>query len=106
HVQRFIREAQTASRLDCPNVVRVLEVGTTASEIPFLAMERLRGYDLAHQLRRQRKLQIVQAKVLIDQVAVGLEAARRAGIVHRDLKPHNVFYAEEAGVRRWKILDF
>jgi serine/threonine-protein kinase len=87
-------------------VVRVLEVGTTGSEIPFLAMERLRGFDLAHQLRRQRKLQLLQAKVFADQVAAGLEAAREAGIVHRDLKPHNVFYAEAQGERRWKILDF
>ena len=106
HVARFLREAQTASRLDCPNVVRVLEVGTTGSEIPFLAMERLRGFDLAHQLRRQRKLQLLQAKVFADQVAAGLEAAREAGIVHRDLKPHNVFFAEAQGERRWKILDF
>jgi serine/threonine-protein kinase len=107
HVQRFLREAQTAASLNCPNVVRVLEVGTTAGEIPFLAMERLRGHDLAHQLRRHRKLQLAQASVLADQTAVGLEAARVAGIVHRDLKPHNVFLAEQGGgERRWKILDF
>jgi eukaryotic-like serine/threonine-protein kinase len=106
HVQRFIREAQTAAALDNPNVVRVLEVGTTAGEVPFLAMERLRGFDLAHQLRRQRKLQLLQAQVFCEQVANGLEAARAAGIVHRDLKPHNVFYAEQDGERRWKILDF
>jgi serine/threonine-protein kinase len=106
HVQRFLREAETAARLDCPNVVRVLEVGTTAAQIPFLAMERLRGTDLAHQLRRHRKIGLPQALVLVDQIATGLEAARTAGIVHRDLKPHNVFLAEAEGVRRWKILDF
>jgi serine/threonine-protein kinase len=106
HVQRFLREAEIASRLDCPHVVRVLEVGTTASEIPFLAMERLRGADLAAQLRRQRRLALPATKVLVDQVAIGLEAARVAGIVHRDLKPHNVFFAEDGGLRRWKILDF
>jgi serine/threonine-protein kinase len=105
-LQRFLREAQTASRIDCPHVVRVLEVGTTAGEIPFLAMERLRGHDLAHQLRRQRRLPLQPTKVLVDQVAIGLEAARVAGIVHRDLKPHNVFFAEVGGLRRWKILDF
>ena len=103
-VQRFIREAQTVSRLDAPNVVRVLEVGTTAGEVPFLAMERLRGYDLANQLRRQRRLKLPQAAALASQVAEGLEAARVAGIVHRDLKPHNVFFAQPA--EAWKILDF
>src|SRR3569623_2616973 len=61
HVARFVREAQTASKLDCPHVVRVLEVGTTAGEVPFLAMERLRGHALAHQLRRQRRLALPAA---------------------------------------------
>ena len=111
HVQRFIREAETAARLDSANVVRVLEVGTTAGEVPFLAMERLRGHDLAQQLRRSRKLDLGSAAALAQEIAAGLEAARAAGIVHRDLKPHNVFAAEEgeaaSGVaRRWKILDF
>ncbi len=105
-VQRFIREAQTAAKLDCPYVVRVLEVGTTAGQIPFLAMERLRGNDLAHRLRRERRLQLPNARTICEQVAIGLEAARVAGIVHRDLKPHNIFHAEEGGARRWKILDF
>jgi serine/threonine-protein kinase len=105
-LQRFLREAHTASRLDCPHIVRVIEVGTTAGELPFLAMERLRGSDLAHQLRRQRRLELASVKVMVDQLAIGLEAARVAGIVHRDLKPHNVFLAEDHGLRRWKILDF
>jgi len=103
-VQRFIREAQTVSKLDTPNVVRVLEVGTTGGEVPFLAMERLRGYDLANQLRRQRRLLLPLAKALATEIAAGLEAARIAGIVHRDLKPHNVFFAHPEEV--WKILDF
>ena len=102
-VARFIREAQTAAKLDTPHVVRVLEVGTTAGDIPFLAMERLRGHDLAHLLRRQRRLQLPAAANLAAHVAQGLEAARVAGIVHRDLKPHNVFLAQDG---RWKILDF
>jgi eukaryotic-like serine/threonine-protein kinase len=104
HVARFVREAEAAGRLDSPHVVRVLEVGTTAGEVPFLAMERLRGRDLAHHLRRKRRLELAEASELAEHVAAGLEAARAAGIVHRDLKPHNVFLA--AKERRWKILDF
>jgi eukaryotic-like serine/threonine-protein kinase len=106
HVARFIREAETASRLASPNVVRVLQVGTTAGEVPFLAMERLRGVDLAQQLRRARRLDLAEASVLAREIAGGLEAARQAGIVHRDLKPHNVFSAEVGDARVWKILDF
>ena len=107
HVQRFLREAQTVTRLDSPHVVRVLQVGTTAGEVPFLAMERLRGHDLAHQLRRQRRIALPAARVFADEISAGLEAAREAGIVHRDLKPHNVFLSETAsGAHVWKILDF
>jgi serine/threonine-protein kinase len=105
-VQRFLREAQTAARLASPHIVRVLEIGTTTSELPFIAMERLRGTDLALQLRRHRRLGLAPARLVAEHVALGLEAARAAGIVHRDLKPHNIFFAEEADVRRWKILDF
>jgi eukaryotic-like serine/threonine-protein kinase len=103
HVARFMREAQTVAKLDSEHVVRVLEVGTTSGEVPYIAMERLRGHDLAHQLRKQRRLTLPQAADLAEQIAKGLEAARTAGIVHRDLKPHNVFIA---GERVWKILDF
>jgi serine/threonine-protein kinase len=103
HVARFMREAQTVAKLDSEHVVRVLEVGTTSGEVPYIAMERLRGHDLAHQLRKQRRLALPQAAALAQQIANGLEAARTAGIVHRDLKPHNVFFA---GDRVWKILDF
>ncbi|MBP9087569.1 MAG: serine/threonine protein kinase [Kofleriaceae bacterium] len=107
HLRRFLREAEHAARLDSPHVVRIVEVGATAGELPFIAMERLRGTDLAHQLRRQRRLPTEQVTTLVSQLAIGLEAARLANIVHRDLKPQNVFLAEERdGNKRWKILDF
>jgi hypothetical protein len=106
-VKRFLRETEAAAKLESPHVVEVLEVGTTAGEIPFLAMERLRGFDLAHTLRRRRKLTIAQTVSLARQIGEGLRVAREAGIVHRDLKPHNLFLAEaKDGVLSWKILDF
>ena len=106
YVKRFIREAETVSKLHCPYVVRVLEVGTTAGDIPYLAMEQLRGHDLAYELREKRRIPLTSAKLVADQIAIGLEAAREAGIVHRDLKPHNVFGVQDGGEEQWKILDF
>ena len=104
--QRFIREIDVASRVHSPHVVRVLEVGTTGGEIPYFVMERLRGADLAQQLRSVRAMRLNRVVALLDELAVGLEAARNVGIVHRDLKPHNVFLDDSTGVPRWKILDF
>ncbi len=105
-VVRFVREAELAARLTSPNLVAVLEVGTTAGEIPFLAMERLRGFDLAHHLRRLRRLSLTQTVSMVQQIATGLEVAHTTGVVHRDLKPHNLFLAERSGVFTWKLLDF
>ncbi len=105
-VARFLREAEVAARLDSPYLVAVHEVGMTAGEIPFIAMERLRGFDLAHHLRRARRLPLAQVVILVRQLATGLEVAHRTGVVHRDIKPHNLFLAEETGRFTWKLLDF
>jgi eukaryotic-like serine/threonine-protein kinase len=106
-VRRFLREARLASALHVPNVVEVFEVGGLDAGIPFIAMERLTGEDLADVLRRRRRLSPRRTVRLVREVAAGLEAARAAGIVHRDLKPRNVFSADVGRGRRvWKVLDF
>ena len=106
-LRRFMREAKIAATLVVPNVVRVVEIGGLDAPVPYIAMERLRGEDLADHLRRHRSLSIAKTLTLVRQVGHGLVAARGAGIVHRDLKPRNLFYAEEGLTkRRWKILDF
>jgi hypothetical protein len=105
-VARFLREAEVAARLDSPNLCAVYEVGMTAGEIPFIAMERLRGFDLAHHLRRARRLSLPQTASLLKQIAAGLAVAHRTGVVHRDIKPHNLFLSEQEGRFTWKLLDF
>ena len=100
HVQRFLRELQTASQIDSPNVVRVLEVGE--HPLPHLVMERLHGRDLAAVLRSNSGMSHDRVIDMVRQVGAGISAAGAAGIVHRDLKPQNVFLAGAT----WKILDF
>jgi serine/threonine-protein kinase len=106
HVRRFLREARIASQLDAENIVRVIEVGGIEARVPFIAMERLRGEDLAEILRRTRRLAMPRVVAMAKDIARGLEAARVAGVVHRDLKPRNLFLAELGDRRVWKILDF
>ena len=105
YVRRFLREVRIAASLDSPHVVRVLEVGDESAPLPYLAMERLRGEDLAQILRREARLEPNAIVDMIRQVGRGLRAAGDAGIVHRDLKPQNVFLAE-GDPQTWKILDF
>ena len=106
-VRRFLREAKIAASLRVPNVVRVLEIGGLESPVPYIAMERLHGDDLAELLRADRRLPMRKVLNLLRQVGRGLDAARLAGIVHRDIKPRNLFLAD-GGTKEptWKILDF
>jgi len=99
---RFFREARATATLRSDHVCRIFDVGMFEA-VPYLAMERLHGTDLASRLRAETRLPSDELVMLIDQVARGLEVARLAGIVHRDLKPHNLFFH---GGATWKILDF
>ncbi len=106
-VLRFLREGEAASKLRAPNVVSIYEVGKNAEGSPYIAMELLRGHDLGWHLRHRRRLSLDEVVSIADQVAAGLEVARRAGIVHRDLKPQNVFLAQQQrSAPLWKLLDF
>jgi serine/threonine-protein kinase len=103
HLERFHREMDVAARLESPHIVRVFEVSPPDAPVPYLAMERLHGVDLATRLRVENRMPSDELVVLLDQVARGLEVARLAGVVHRDLKPHNLFHHDRS---TWKILDF
>jgi serine/threonine-protein kinase len=106
-VARFLREGEAASKLRGPNVVAITEVGRMSDGSPYIAMELLRGHDLAWHLERRGTFSIDEVVGVVEQVAIGLEAARIAGIVHRDLKPQNLFLAQqERAAPLWKILDF
>ena len=104
-VVRFEREAKIASTLESPYIVRVLEIGGKDAPLPYLAMERLEGHDLAWHLRRSTRLPPHEVVELVHHVAGGLMVAREHDIVHRDLKPQNLLRTSGAG-GVWKILDF
>ena len=105
-VRRFLREAQAVSALDVPEVVRVLEHADETAPFPYIAMELLRGDDLARLLRQSPRLPPREVVEMIAALARGVDAAGAAGIVHRDLKPQNVFRHQSGGAAQWKILDF
>jgi serine/threonine-protein kinase len=105
-LRRFLREAEVMSKLESPHVVAVHDVGDGTNGPPYIAMELLRGHDLAWHLRRRRRLPATRVIDMVKQVAGVLEEARRRDIVHRDLKPQNLFLYEEGEERRWKVLDF
>jgi serine/threonine-protein kinase len=105
-VQRFLRESRAVATLACPNVVALFEASRPDAPVPYLAMERLYGNDLAEYLHDHKRMPLRRVLTLLRQVGVGLDAARAAGIVHRDLKPRNLFLAKSGEDEIWKILDF
>ena len=82
--ERFLREAQTAARLQHPNVVTVYDAEATDAG-QFLVMEAVSGADLARTVDENGPLPWEAACDAIQQAAAGLEAARQIGLVHRDL---------------------
>src|SRR5690606_1143979 len=90
-VARFSREARLHGRIHHPNVVEVLDFGSTETGVIYLAMELLDGEDLGRTLARRSTLPWPRARELMLEICAGLGAAHRAGVVHRDLKPSNCF---------------
>jgi serine/threonine protein kinase len=104
---RFRREAQNLSRLNHPNIVRVIDFDTAETGEPFLVLELLRGQTLQARLARERLLQLSTVVGIVEQVGSALDAAHRALIVHRDLKPANIFLETPAGEDTFvRLLDF
>jgi serine/threonine protein kinase len=103
---RFLREARINARLHHPNVVEVLDFGSSRSGVIYLAMELLVGEDLRRTLARRRTLAWPRVRELMLEICAGLEAAHGAGIVHRDLKPSNCFRVVDGRRESICLVDF
>ncbi len=101
---RFEREARAVATIEDQHIVRVFEVGTNESGVPFMVMEFVAGESLDVRLRRERLLAPSVAAEIVRQVGEGLEAAHQRQIVHRDIKPSNVLLDAERG--NAKLADF
>jgi eukaryotic-like serine/threonine-protein kinase len=99
--RRLLREAQTASALNHPNILTIYEVGTDAG-VDYIAMELVEGGTLAD-LVASGPLPAERALRLAAQVADALAVAHAASIVHRDLKPSNIMMP---AADRVKVVDF
>jgi serine/threonine-protein kinase len=87
--QRFVREAQTAARLDHPNIVPVFDAGEVEGLL-YIAMKFIDGVDLGHVLDAEDRLTPQRTVDLLAEIADALDVSHGAGLVHRDVKPGNV----------------
>jgi len=105
---RFRQEARVTAEIESEYIVDVFDAGIdTATGMPFLVMELLRGEDVRSRVRRDGPLPPEDAIRHLHEICLALEKTHQANIVHRDLKPDNLFLCErDHGPPRIKVLDF
>lgn len=100
--QRLQMEAQSAGRLQHPNIATLYDFGTH-DELSYIVLEYVEGTDLQKVIDDQLLLTLPQKLDLLIQIANGLAYAHEFGVVHRDMKPGNVRVSPK-GIA--KIIDF
>lgn len=105
-IQRFLREAKTASAISHPNVITIFDFGLTSSGQPYIVMDYIDGISM-EDLIKEKKLTVSQTLKILVQVCDALGAAHRKGIIHRDLKPSNIMLIkDDDGQNLVKLVDF
>jgi len=88
-VERFKREAFSASRLEHPNSLRVLDFGEDGNLL-HLVMEYVEADDLLTVMQREWPFTDARIVQIMSQALAALAKAHDVGIVHRDIKPENI----------------
>jgi eukaryotic-like serine/threonine-protein kinase len=101
--ERFIREAETAGRLNHPNIVTIFDAGEE-HDLAYVAMEYLRGRDLTPYVKLENLLPLDKLLSIILRVAEALGYAHMNNIVHRGIKPANIKWEPESDTVR--VADF
>jgi WD40 repeat protein/serine/threonine protein kinase len=104
--ERFLREAQLASRLDHPYAAHVYSFGAEDDGMLWIAMELVQGITLGDLLKSRGPMPLDEFVPFFECVAQVVQAAHERGIVHRDLKPSNMMVIESGGRLFPKLLDF
>src|SRR6476619_8186000 len=106
-VTRFKREAKSASLLNHPNSIQIIDSGEDSDGTLYIAMELLTGRDLAQVIRDDFPLPLLRIGRIMSQVLNALDEAHAQGVIHRDLKPSNIMLIERRGQRDFvKVCDF
>ncbi|HXI83468.1 MAG TPA: tetratricopeptide repeat protein [Verrucomicrobiae bacterium] len=101
-VGRFLREAQSAAKLNHPNTVAIYQAGESGGAV-FIVMEWVDGGNLQDYLGAHGRMAWPEATRVIRDAAAGLSAAHEVGLIHRDIKPSNLMRTTRGVI---KVVDF
>jgi feruloyl esterase len=101
-LDRFRNERQTLADLDHPNIVKLLDGGSTPEGSPYLVMDYVEGSPIDVYCDRN-KLSVDKRLQLFKRVCEAVQYAHHKSVVHRDLKPSNILVTEDGTP---KVLDF
>ncbi len=93
----FQQEARISSKLDHPNIVKILDFGPTESGAPYMVLQYAPGMTLQEYLAANGPMKEADASRLFSQVCQALDHAHARGVFHRDLKPSNVILVNQRG---------
>jgi len=106
-VQRFLREARTASQLTHGNIVDVSDLGVLPDGRPYLIMAKMQGEDFATLLTTRGVQTPRRTAELLSGAAAALDLIHAKGFIHRDVKPENLMHVvREDGSEATLLLDF
>lgn len=101
-IDRFVREARAASRIQHPNIIDVFDFGYLADGRPYFVMELLEGEALGDRIDGHGPMPAHYALTLAKQLADALTAAHEAGVIHSDVTPSNILVTGD----KVKLVDF
>ena len=100
--ERFFREAETAGRLNHPNIVQIYDAGEE-HDLCYIAMEFLKGHDLVRYCKANALMPVKDAVKIVADAADALDYAHQQGVYHRDIKPANLMWLDTKVI---KLTDF
>lgn len=100
--EMFEAESRIVARLDHPHIIRVIDRGLTADEMPYFVMDYVEGLTLKDALK-SKKLSDRRKLRIIMQIAKALGYAHKNNVIHRDIKPGNILLDKEGNAR---VVDF